>query len=296
MRNDIAERLDKLALGVMNRRIPATLETTYQDALTFAEVLAQTRVNVGRTAVSQLLSPGIHPIWLDTPLGELVCRVRVCLAADPHAPLLLYHHGLNEYPFDSSWRRLFALSAVPPMHHVVIQAPYHENWMNPLLVGFSSLQHIYQMFAGSLRMMELVQTAFEAEGAPYTIVAGVSWGGITSLLYEGIFHQSRAVIPMLASPNVAQAMWDIADLLARPLTISKDSLFAHLDFTPIYQQIDNDHIYPLLGEQDQFFRLNNHAGVFGGRPLVTTPGSHITNLWRIKPLRDHLLKIVNSKQ
>jgi hypothetical protein len=296
MRNDIAARLDKVALGVMNRRIPATLETTYQDALPFDQVLAQTRVNVRRTAVSQLLAPGTHLIWLDTLLGEICCRVKVHLAVDPHAPLLLYHHGLNEYPYDSSWRRMFTLSALPPMHHVIIQAPYHENWTNPLLLGFSSLQHIYQMFAGSLRMMELAQTTFEAEGSPYTMVAGVSWGGITSLLYEGVFHRSRAVIPMLASPNVAQAMWDIADLLARPLTIAKDSLFARLDFTPIYQQIDNPHVYPLLGKHDQFFRLKNHAAVFGGRPLVTIPGSHITNLWRIKPLRDHLLKTVISNR
>lgn len=296
MRDDIAERLDKLALTMMNRRIPVSLQTTYRESLSFDEVLAQTRVNMAKTAVSQFLAPGAHPVWLDTATGALACCLKVHLAIDPHAPLLIYHHGLNEYPCDSSWRRLFTLQTPLPMNRVFIQAPYHESWMKALAMGFSSLQHIYQMLAGSLRLMELVQTVFEEQGVSYTVIAGVSWGGITSLLYEGVFHRSRAVIPMLASPNVAQAIWDIAELVSHPLTISREELFHHLDFMPYYRQIDNRHVYPLLGEQDQFFRLEHHAPLFAQRPLTTIPGSHITSLWRIKPLRDHLFQAITSVQ
>ncbi len=294
MPTDIVTHLDKFTLAMMNWLIPDTLETTYQTALSFAEVLAQTQVNTKKTAVSQLLAPGTHPIWLHTPTGELCCRVKVRLAVDPQAPLIIYHHGLNEYPPDSSWRRLFAWQPPLPMHHVFIQAPYHDNWTRPLTVGFSSLQHIYQMLAGSLCMMALVQETFEAQGVSVTAVAGVSWGGIASLLYEGIFQCSYAVIPMLASPNIAQAMWDIAELMVRPLTVSKEGLFDRLDFTPIYRRINHDRVYPLLGQQDQFFRWEHHAPLFSGRPLVTVPGSHISNLWRVRPLRQHLLHTLST--
>lgn len=291
MRPDIAEFVDKVALHAMNRRIPPSLENSYQTALSFEAVLAGTEVNRVKTAVTQLAAPGVHPIWLNTPTGEIKCRVKVHLAAMPEAPLLIYHHGLGEYPYDSSWRRMFGngRAAQLPLHRVLIQAPYHANWRDALDQGFQSLQSIYQMLAGSLRLMELAQDFFTGQGAAYTAVAGVSWGGITSLLYEGIFQRSRAVIPMLSSPNVGQAIWDIAELVARPLSISYDELLAYLDFSPYYRCIEQAEVFPLLGAQDLFFRQENHAPLFGGRPLRLVPGSHISNLWQIKPLREHLV-------
>jgi hypothetical protein len=301
MRADIAEFADKIALYAMNRRIPQTLEHSSEQSLAFETVLAGTEVNILKTAVTQLGAPGTHSVWLDSPSGEIKCHVKVHLAPDPAAPLLMYHHGLGEYPYDSSWRRLFGdgRAAPLPMHRVLIQAPYHTSYRAPLTKGFQSLQSIYQMLAGSLRIMEWVQTFFMEQGAAYTVAAGVSWGGVTSLLYEGIFQRTRAVISMLASPNIGQAIWDIAELMGRPLTISHDELLAHLDFTPYYHCIEQAEVYPLLGAQDLFFRQENHAPLFAARPLQVTSGSHISNLWAATSLRDHLyaaLTAVHSRE
>lgn len=143
------------------------------------------------------------------------------------------------------------------------------------------------MLAGSLRLMELVQNQFEAEGVSHTTLAGVSWGGITSLLYEGLFQRTDRVISMLASPNIARTIWDIADLFQRPLPVSYEELATYLDFSAYYRQ-SNHHVYPLLGEDDLFFRWQHHANLFSERPLVTVPGGHITNLWRNQALQHHL--------
>ncbi|HUM71041.1 MAG TPA: hypothetical protein PLK31_19590 [Chloroflexota bacterium] len=78
-RPDIAEFADKVALHAMNRRIPASLEGSYQTSLSFEAVLAGTEVNGVKTAVTQLAAPGVHPIWLHTPSGEIACRVKVHL-------------------------------------------------------------------------------------------------------------------------------------------------------------------------------------------------------------------------
>ncbi len=226
--------------------------------------------------------------------GDLSCRIRVRLAVDPEAPLLLYHHGLNEVPYTNSWRRIFRRSQPFPAHLVCIQAPFHSNWDDPLRKGFASLQNMYQMFAGSLRIMERVQSHFEAVGVEDTIVAGVSWGGITSLLYEGVFQRCRAVIPMLSSPNLAQVMWDIANLFNRPVPMSQEQLGKLLDFTPYYQQCAPDQLFPLLGEEDQFFRLKSHASVFRELPLVTIPNGHITGSWNAARLRRHVLDVLEQ--
>lgn len=287
-----ARQLDKLALYTMNYRLPDSFEDSYQDAPTFEAVLRQTAVNLERTAVYGLYAPGERSIWLNTMNGELLCHAKVRLSLDPQAPLLLYHHGFNESPYYRSWQRLFSHPFPLPVHTVCVQAPFHSSWGEPLTRGFSSVQSVYQIFAGSLRIMELIQSHFETRGAAYTVLAGASWGGITSLLYEGFFQQARAVIPMLSSPDLAQVMWDIATLFERPVAVPRATIKALFDFTPYYRRGNVNRVFPLLAENDLFFRIENHADVFGERPLVTIPDSHVTGFWRLDPLRQHVIDVL----
>ncbi|MBK7893808.1 MAG: hypothetical protein WAS33_00555 [Candidatus Promineifilaceae bacterium] len=288
------QQIDKAVLYSLNRRVPDSLEASAAEAPTFEAVLAQTLVDRRQTAVYQLTAPGEHPITLQTLLGEITCRVRVRPALAPNAPLLLFHHGFNEYPYTNTWRRLFPQAVPLPFHTVCIQAPFHDNWQDPVQKGFNSVQSVYQIFAGSLRLMELVQQQFVAEGATYAAASGVSWGGITSLLYEGVMQQTQAVIPMLASPNLAQVIWDISDLFNRPMQLSKEELRHYLDFTTFYEQCAPNRVFPLLGENDMFFRMENHAELFAERPLVTIPAGHISAMWQSAPMRDHILNVLSQ--
>ncbi|MCA9920090.1 MAG: hypothetical protein KC445_19165 [Anaerolineales bacterium] len=288
------QQIDKAVLYSLNRRVPDSLEASAAAAPTFEDVLAQTRVDRRQTAVYQLTAPGEHPVTLQTSLGELVCQVQVRPAVDPNAPLLLFHHGINEYPYTNSWRRLFPQAVPLPFHTVCIQAPFHDNWFDPIKKGFASVQSVYQIFAGSLRLMELVQQQFEQGGAAYTAAAGVSWGGITSMLYQAVWHRTQAVIPMLASPNLAQVIWDVSALFNRPMQLTQTELRRYLDFTDYYQQCPPERIFPLLGENDLFFRMESHADLFAERPLVTIPASHISAMWQSAPMRDHILNVMSQ--
>ncbi|RMG98584.1 MAG: hypothetical protein D6706_06900 [Chloroflexi bacterium] len=280
----------------MNRRLPGSFEHSYQNAPSLEDVLAATQVDRRKTAVYNLTAPGEHPIYLHTTTGTLRCHVRVRPHHNPNAPLILYHHGFNETPYTNSWRRIFSPRHLFAAHTVCIQAPFHNNWRDPLLKGFASLQNVYQIFAGSLRIMELVQQQFEAQGTPWTIVAGASWGGITSMLYAGILGNTRAVVPMLSSPNLAQVLWDIADLFNRPVPISHSHLSKLLDFTPYYRRVPPHRVFPLLGECDLFFRWEHHAPIFEPRPITTINGSHITSFLYAHQLRQHLLSVLEQVQ
>jgi hypothetical protein len=284
----VAQQLDKLVLFGMNRLVPDSLAESYDNAPGLEEVLAATQVDRRKTAVYALTAPGEHIVTLQTSQGELRCRVRVRPTLKPQAPLILYHHGLNEYPYTGSWGRIFRQPVPFPAHTVCIQAPHHNHWLDPFSKGFVSLANIYQMFAASLRLMALVQSEFEGQGAAYTIAAGVSWGGITSLLYEAFFHSTRAVAPMVCSPDLAQVMWDTADLFAREMPIPYNRLKELLDFTNYYDCCDGEKVFPLMGEHDLFFRRAHHWQ----RPSVTIPEGHITALWRVAPLREHILHVL----
>lgn len=290
----IDKLLDKSVLYTLNRRVADSLEQTYRESLSFEEVVAQTRVNRQKTAVYHLTAPGEHRVHLDTPAGDICCHVRVRLAANPHAPLLLYHHGINELPYTASWWRIFRGRAQFPVHNVCVQAPYHDSWIAPFSEGFASLQNIYQMFAGSLRLMELMQSQFEAQGAAYTVLAGVSWGGMTSMLYEGLFQNTRAVIPMLSSPDLAQVIWDIAQMFHRPIPLPLTLMKQYLDFTPYYQRCDPQKVFPVMGKNDLFFRIDNHARIFDDDRLLTIAAGHITGLWQPQPLRQHIARVLQT--
>lgn len=290
----VSNQLDKWAVQTMNRRLPDSFEHSYQDVTGFETVLDQTTVDLTGTDLNQLAAPGEHPIWLQTMDGPLLCHARVQLAIDPGAPLILYHHGFNETPYTSSWRRIFRRTWPFPAHSACVQAPFHSNWADPLQKGFASMQNVYQTFAGSLRIMELLQSRFEGEGSVGTVAAGVSWGGITSLLYEALFQRTTAVVPMLSSPNLAQVMWDIAVLCDRPIPISEEMLGEFFDFTPYYQNCRQEKVFPLMGENDLFFKLENHAGVFADRPLITIPEGHITGYWKAGRLRQHLMEVLRE--
>ena len=293
VKKTLSQQVDKLVLYAINRRLPGSFDENYVTTIALEEVLAQTQVNRRKTALYSLVSPGEHAIWLDTPFGEIRCHVKVRPAVRPRAPLLLYHHGFAEIPYTSTWERLIPKSAPFPAHTVAVQAPYHNSLSEPISTGFSSVQHIYQMFAGSLRSMELMQEQFEQENAAFTAVSGLSWGGITSLLYEAVFQRVRAVIPLFASPNLAQVLADTANLFGRPLPIPRADLDDLLDFTPYYERCDKDRIFPVLGADDLFFRFDQHAVIYPRETLVILPSTHVGAMWHTKKrLRRHIIEIM----
>lgn len=283
-----------MVLYALNRQIPASTAKRLRCPVTLEDVLEQTKVTGELSPRYQLTAPGEHLLRLDTRLGAITCRVTVQPAAQADAPLFLYHHGLAENPYTASWQRLVPDSKPFPAHAVAIQAPYHNNLTDPLQIGFASTEHLYQMLAGSLRIMQVVQEAFAQQGAAFTVVGGVSWGGITSLLYEGLFGATSAAIPLFASPKLSQVIWDAAELFNREIPIPREELDRLLDFTPIYDRIERQRIFPVLGKHDLFFRFENHAWLYPEEALVTLPLAHVGALWqRNSVIRKHVLQVLS---
>jgi hypothetical protein len=290
----VTQQFDRLVLHILSRGMPDSFEQGDLSGPTLQEVVEQTRVKRRKTVLNNLVAPGEHPVWLETPLGEMRCLVKVRLAVLPDAPLLLYHHGLAEMPYTSTWERLLPKSSPFPAHSTAVQAPYHNSITEPLVSGFSSTQHIYQMFAGSLRVYELLQEQFEANGAAYTVTGGLSWGGITSLLYEALFQRARATIPMFASPNLAQVLADGAELIGRPLPLPREKLDEYFDFTPAYEQCDKDRVFPVMGEDDLFFRFDRHAVIYSQERLLAVPSAHVGAMWRSRrQIHRHVVEILD---
>lgn len=291
-RRKFSRQVDLLALAALGRGVPRSLDEEHTASPPLEELIEQTTVNRQKTILYNLLAPGEHAVWLNTPLGEIRCYVNVRLAIRPTAPLVLFHHGLAEIPYTATWRRILPRSQPFPAHTVAVQAPFHNHISEPLREGFSSVQRIYQMFAGSLRVYALMQEQFEDNGAAFTVASGISWGGITSLLYEAIFGKVRAAVPFFASPNLAQVMIEGSELIGRPLPVSREVLKGYFDFTPIMN--GSGRIFPVLGEDDLFFRLDEHAVLYSPDKLQTVKGAHVGAAYYLRQqLRRHLLDVLD---
>jgi len=290
--NTITAQLDRLVLYSMQRRMPVTFRESYRDCLTLETVLEQTAVNVDKTPPYQVTAPGTRPVWIKTLDEEILCHVRVRLDPDPQAPLIIYHHGFSETPYYNSWARIFRPPFPASAHLVLVQAPFHNHWYETFRESFASFRRVYQTFAGSLRLIELVQREFEAQGAAFTMLSGVSWGGISSLLYAGTFGGVRAVAPMLSSPNLARVLWDNSQQFNVPIPLTQEELESFFDFTPKCRCFDSSRVFPLLGADDQFFAPGRHTAVYDTEPVIV-PRAHIGGIFSVAPLRRHVLEVLD---
>lgn len=290
MWNSVATEIDRLVLRSMHRRMPASFRQIGGDTPAFEEVLAETAVDERLTPADSVYAPGVRTVHLRSGEEAITSHVRVRLSRDPTAPLLIFHHGFSEMPYYNSWRRIFRRPPYFPLSTVLIQAPFHNHWREPFREAFQSVRRIYQTFAGSLRLIELVQRQFEANDAAYTVLAGVSWGGVTSMLYSGHFGGVRAVAPMLSSPNLAQVIQDGAELAGESLPVSTAQLAELFDFTPRCAY-DPARVFPLLGDTDVFFHPDKHAGGWQSDPVIIHR-AHVLTLYGVRPLREHIYRVL----
>ena len=282
--------IDRWVLRSMHHRMPASFRDIHRDKPSFDDVLAETGVDESRTPAYSVYAPGVRTVWLRSGGESMLTHVRVRLSPDPAAPLLIFHHGFSELPYYNSWWRIFRRTPEFPLSTVCIQAPFHNQWFEPFREAFRSVRRVYQTFAGSLRLIELVQREFQAEGAAYSVLSGVSWGGVTSMLYAGQFGGVRAVAPLLSSPNLAQVLWNAASLVGTDMPVSRAELDELLDFTPRCHY-ESERVFPLLGDIDVFFSPEQHAANYATEAALVHR-AHVSALYGVGPLREHIYRVM----
>lgn len=292
VRSALSMRLDHLVQSGFSYRVPQTFEETYRQAPPFEHVLDTTEVGLPLLPEMGLLLEREYRFWLHTEVGRIHTRLRVLPAARHDAPLLVYHHGFFEVPYHARAQAFFRPREPFDAHIVILQAPFHRRPLQPLDMGFQNLHHLYQMVAGSVRMMQMVVDHYLALGTPYAVASGMSLGGIIALTYEGFFGKPRAVIPILSSPNFAQLLWDLSRQTNRPMGIPLEEIEARLNFSHYYTHINPERVFPLMGVNDRFFRHGSHATIFDQSDVTTIRSSHVSGMWHRRETREHIIRVM----
>jgi hypothetical protein len=276
------DRLQPVALGLIAPR--AFRHGTMSPSL-------REHLEAVRLSTLPLTASKRYALTADTLVGPLACGYRVQLGSRPDLPVLIYHHGIAEMPYDRSFRGIFGWRGIEA-HLVALQAPFHRTWWT-VGRGLSTVGHFMAMCAVSIAMMEAVQRQFQDYGASHSLISGLSLGGFLALMHHLHIGTANRYAPLLAGPDIAHTMLEtpFARLLTPEARAQIEHIQSLLDFRRAFQASDTRRIFPLLARYDLDMPYHHLHPCYLDRqvPTVILERGHITGSMAFAALRRHLL-------
>jgi hypothetical protein len=253
-------------------------------------------------AAVQLTLPALtalrhYTVRARTLIGEVAAGFQVHWGPQPELPVIVYHHGIAEMPYDKSFRGIFRGALRAQAHLVAVRAPFHRNWLE-LLPGLGSMQHFLAMCAVAVHLSETVRQAILARGAQGSMVVGTSLGGFLALVHHLMIGTADRYVPLLAGPDLAHVMLGThyRHFLASQALAHPPVLQALLDLRYALPASDTHRVLPLLAQYDRDMVYDHHAACYAasGIPVVTIARGHITGAFAFAALRTHVLACLQT--
>ena len=280
------EAVDRLHVACLHRLMPRVFRHGIDSPPLSAHLAAV------QLSLPALTATRHYTVTARTLVGELTAGFQVRWGPQPDLPVLIYHHGIAEIPYDKSFRGIFRGSLPGQAHLVAVRAPFHRTWLD-LLPGLGSIQHFLAMCAVAMQLGEAVRQALLARGARGSVVVGTSLGGFLALLHHLMLGTADGYVPLLAGPDIAHVMLDThyRRFLAGRALAHPTMLQALLDLRQDFQGSDARRVLPLLAQYDQDMLYAHHAACYAasGVPVVTIARGHITGSLAFATLRAHVL-------
>lgn len=285
------EAVDRLHVALLRRLVPPV----------FRHGIDSPPLPVHLAAV-QLTLPALtatrhYTVRARTLVGEVTAGFQVRWGPRPDLPVLVYHHGIAEMPYDKSFRGIFRGSLTAQAHLVAIRAPFHRTWID-LLPGLGNMLYFLTMCAVAVQLGEAVRQALLARGARGSVVVGTSLGGFLALLHHLLLGTADGYVPLLAGPDLAHVMLGThyRRFLAALALTHPPRLQALLDFRQDFQASDTRRVLPLLARYDLDMLYAHHAACYAasGVPVVTITRGHITGSLAFAALRAHVLACLQA--
>jgi hypothetical protein len=244
-----------------------------------------------------LTSARRYTLRTHTLVGDLEAGFQVRRGPQTDLPVVVYHHGIAEMPYDKTFRGIFRARLPVAAHLVAIRAPFHRSWLE-LLPGLATLGSFMAMCAVAVRLVEALRLRLLQHGARGCLVVGTSLGGFVSLLHHLFYGTADGYVPLLAGPDLAHVMLDThyrrfmaPEVLAHPA-----SLRALLDFRQAFHGSDTRCIFPLLAQYDLDMLYAHHYACYAASdvPVVTIKRGHITGSLAFTALRQHVLSCLRT--
>jgi hypothetical protein len=238
-----------------------------------------------------------YAVTASTLAGHLEAGVQIRPGTRPDLPVVVYHHGIAEMPYDKSFRGIFRAGAAIEAHLIAIRAPFHRTWLH-VLSGLATLRRFLAMCAVSVRLMEAVRLRFMANGARRSLLTGTSLGGFLTLMHCLTYGTANVYVPLLAGPDLAHVMLatHYRRYLAQEALEQPERLTARLDFRAALQASQPRNVFPLLARYDLDMLYAHHRDCYVASqvPVVTIERGHLTGALAFTALRSHVRRCLDA--
>ncbi|HEY7492057.1 MAG TPA: hypothetical protein VIH59_13225, partial [Candidatus Tectomicrobia bacterium] len=285
------EGIDRLYVALLHRLVPPVFRHGGPAPL-LHEHLAAVQLQL-----PPLTAAPRYTLTAHTLVGTVEAGFRIRPGPRPTLPVLIYHHGMAEIPYDKTFRGIFRRHVPVEAHLVAVQAPFHRSYLD-CCRGLATLSHFLTLCAVSATLIEAVRLALMTRGAQGSVVAGTSLGGFVTLVHHLTFGTANCYAPLLAGPDLAHTLLatHYRRFLARQAGAQPARLQVCLDFRQPFAASDTQRIFPLLARYDLCMPYAYHQAAYAasGVPVVTIDRGHITGALAFLALRTHLLACLRT--
>lgn len=263
---------------------------------TFEEQLASLKLKM-----PPLAGEGVYEIEATASTGKLDPAFYIAQWKGKDYPMIIYHHGNNERPFD------FKKSAKNTFYHIfldspdsfaanliVVRAPFHNASLGYYQDQMVKLSHFMAMIATSVKLNEAIIHALRGLSEQPILTSGISLGGWVTNLHRGIYNSSTAYVPLLSGAYLGELFLRsrYKRMTSRLALEHPEVIRALLNFDRLFKRHQTPNVFPLLAIYDQFITYEVQKATYDGHPLKTIACGHVSGALRKETLRNHLLSVL----
>lgn len=231
------------------------------------------------------------PVPMEGLAGPMEAGLRVICRGAPGAPVVIYHQGGGEIPFDRTVRAAYPQDESHDVTVIAVKTPF-QTTQEELKARFASFDNYVAMIAGVVRLTEALIRSPQLSDAACKIVAGYSLGGFVSGRHHIHYNSADAYVPFVSGTAHAEIFFTSvkAAALARK---RPDILRSRLNFTEAWASADNSNVFPVLGRYDQLNRLATQAASYCGLACDLWEGGHLHGARHPHLIREKIRSVID---
>lgn len=215
-------------------------------------------------------------------------EIRIIHWKNANAPVLIWHQGGGERPYDLTISRMFPADRACDINVIAVKAPFQDS-LSDANRYFAHLHNYVAMMATTVCVTELLLTQTALKQSQCKMVGGYSLGGIVSNRHRVEFNSADLYFPFMAGTRHG-------DIFMKSVSIGKagrndpDAVTNRLNFDLRWQAANPQNVYPVLGSQDLLNRMSAQGPSYGETPYEVWNGGHLYGAARPQLLRQKICR------
>ncbi|MCI4643188.1 MAG: hypothetical protein MRY64_00215 [Hyphomonadaceae bacterium] len=252
----------------------------------FAEHLAGISIDLPDLSLDDVLIA----VPMEGLAGPMEAGLKVICRSAPDAPVVIYHQGGGEIPFDQTVRAAFPAGRDQGVTVIAVKTPF-QTTQQELRERFVDFNNYVAMIASVVRLTEALIQSPDLSGAACKIVAGYSLGGFVSGRHHIHYNSADAYVPFVSGTAHAEIFFTSVKAAAiarkRP-----EILRSRLNFTEDWARADNSNVFPVLGKYDQLNKLSVQGPSYGGLAYDLWEGGHLYGAKHPHLIREKIQSVI----